>query len=368
MKQFLNKSIYGLFVSILLVSTWAIAQTTPMKSSGLTEPQKRMELMKSKGPNASLTILPVRLAGKPWDRVTEVVGLLLEQQGLKNIELSKTAFDPTTKTDLQGLATSAGEFVKGHPPTTEYVLYAEMNGTHESGLNELRAVVVDKSGEIIWTFLQTPLDKELREPMSLCVFLVQQLSPQLGLNEETAKMAKPGKMAAIMDERSGLPSQNERSPLLERQKKMKESRNTATLMVFPVRIEGVANTASAGNLTKMINDTKLCKAITAKESLLLKASKADPNELKILWNLAREFRDYSKKNPPDADYILYADYAFNPQNWEQGFVHFVVCDRNGDWVIVDMQNSHQSDYQNYKPISREDCDKLLIKRLESYLR
>jgi hypothetical protein len=45
------------------------------------EQQQRLESMKSKGPDASLTILPVRLAGKPWDRVTEVVGVLLEQQG-----------------------------------------------------------------------------------------------------------------------------------------------------------------------------------------------------------------------------------------------------------------------------------------------
>ena len=57
------------------------------------EQQQRLELMKSKGPDASLTILPVRLAGKPWDRVTEVVGVLLEQQGLRNIELGQTPFD-----------------------------------------------------------------------------------------------------------------------------------------------------------------------------------------------------------------------------------------------------------------------------------
>jgi hypothetical protein len=84
--------------------------------------------------------------------------------------------------------------------------------------------------------------------------------------------------------------------------------------------------------------------------------------------LAREFRDYAKKNPTDADYVLYADYVFNPQNWEQGFVHFVVCDRKGDWVIVDFQNSHQADYQSVKPTSRERCDQLLVQRLESYLR
>jgi hypothetical protein len=128
-----------------------------------------------------------------------------------------------------------------------------------------------------------------------------------------------------------------------------------------------ANTASSTDLAKMINDAGLCKALPAKESVLLKASQADPNELKILWDLAREFRDYVKKNPLDADYVLYADYVFNPQQWKQGFVHFIVCDRKGEWVIVDFQNSHQEDYQSIKPISKEGCDKLLVKRLKDYL-
>jgi hypothetical protein len=118
----------------------------------------------------------------------------------------------------------------------------------------------------------------------------------------------------------------------------------------------------------MINTAGLGNAVAATQCVLLKASQTDPNEQKSLWDLAREFRDYAKKNPTDADYVLYTDYVFNPQNWEQGFVHFVVCDRKGDWVIVDFQNSHQPDYQSVKPTSREGCDQLLVQRLESYLR
>jgi len=149
---------------------------------------------------------------------------------------------------------------------------------------------------------------------------------------------------------------------------MKESRQQATLIVFPVRIGGKAvDEASATHLAKMIKDARLCKAEPAKQSLLLKASQADPNELKALWGLAREFRDYARKNPATADYVLYADYVFNPQHWEQGIVHFVVCDRKGEWVIVDMQNSCHPDYQSVKPTSREGCDELLVKRLGSYL-
>lgn len=85
--------------------------------------------------------------GEPVDRVSEIVGALLEQQGLKNIELGKTAFNPSPGTKLQALADSAGIFVKAHPVTTDYVLYAEMNGdqqTHQ--ITELTGIVVDRTG------------------------------------------------------------------------------------------------------------------------------------------------------------------------------------------------------------------------------
>ena len=337
------------------------------------EQQKRLELMKSKGPDVSLTILPVRLAGKPWDRVTEVVGVLLEQQGLKNIELGTTPFTPA-ETNLESLAAAVGAFVKTNPIITGYALYAEYNGDHKTGLNELRAVVVGQTGAVVWTDRLTMQDEALkkiedRDPMTFSVLLVERLGPQLGLNDETAKAAKPGKLAALLDQRSGLPPENERAALPERQQTMKQALPGATLLVYPARIGGDAvDKASAADLAKMINDAGLCKAVAAKQSVLLKASQADPNEMKALWNLAREFRDYVRAHPPAADYALYADYVFNPQNAEQGFVHFVVCDRKGEWVIVDLQNSHQPDYQSIGIISRDRCDQLLVKRLEGYLK
>lgn len=337
------------------------------------ERQKRLELMKSKGPDASLTILPVRLAGKPWDRVTEVVGLLLEQQGLRNIELGQTPFTPA-ETNLDSLAAAVGAFVKTNPITTSYALYAEYNGDRQTGLNELRAVVVDQTGAVVWMDRQTPQDEAFkkigeRDPMTMSVLLVERLGPQLGLNEATAKAAKPGKLAAIMDQRSGLPPENERAALPERQRAMKQALPGATLLVYPARIGGdKVSVPSATNIVRLINQTGLCKAVPAEQPVLLKTSLADPNELKALWNLAREFRDFVRTNPPASDYALYADYAFNPQNAEQGFVHFVVCDRKGEWVIVDLQNSHHPDYQSVGIISRERCDQLLVKRLKGYLK
>ena len=93
--------------------------------------QQRLELMKGQGPDAALTILPVRLAGKPFDRVTEVVGLLLERQGLKNIELGKAPLEAANLADLDSLSVAVGDFVKANPITTGYALYAEYNGDRQ---------------------------------------------------------------------------------------------------------------------------------------------------------------------------------------------------------------------------------------------
>lgn len=371
MRPFLKRIALGISCGFVFASGWGLAQTGQQQTAA--SQAQRLVLLKSRGTEASLSILPVRLAGRPFDRVTEVVGLLLEQQGLKTIELGKAVFEPAPKVDLQDLATSVGEFIKGHPVTTDYVLYAEINASREAGLNEFRTVLADKAGAVVWTDSQTKEDKafsELQplEPLTICILLVQRLSPQLGLNEETAKAAKPGKMTAIMEERSGLPPAGELALLPERQKAMKESAKKATLVVFPVRLGGAADAASAADLVKMINDAGLLKAAPARESPLLKAPQADPNEMKVLWDLAREFREYVKRNPVDADYVLYADYIFNPDHWQQGFVHFVVCDRKGEWVIVQLANSDHRDYQEIKPASREGCGKLLFKRLEDSLR
>lgn len=372
MERSLKRAMGFLLACILGVSLWGFSQETTKTSTTSGEQQKRLEVMRSRGPEGSLTVFPIVLAGHPFDRVSEVVGLLLEQQGLKNVELSATPFAPAIGTAMARLADSLGEFVKKNSVATEYALYAEFNGNREIGLVELRAVVVDKAGRVVWMDRQGEQDAamqrlESKEPMTFSVLLAERLCPALGLSEETAKAAKPGAMARRMEERSGLPPESERARLPERQKMLKESRQSVTLAIYPVRAGGAVQAASAIELASMISSAGLCTSIPAVLSPLLKSSQAEPNEMKILWDLAREFREYTRKNPADAEYVLYADYSFNPEQWEQGFVHFVVCDRSGEWVIVDMQNSHQSDYQSVKPRSREDCNRLLLKRLQGYL-
>ncbi len=358
--------------TLLAAAVWG--QSVPATPGLKPEQQRRMDVMKSKGVNGSLTILPVRLGGKPWERVSEAVGLSLERQGLKQIELGKTPFEPTHANTMEDLSAAVGAFVRTNAEAAEYALYAEFNGTRQTGLNELRAVVVDKTGAVVWTERLTPDDEAFKkfgqpDPMTMSVLLAERLRPQFGLNDETAKAAQPGKLAALMDERSGLPPQAERDALPERQRRMKQALPGATLLIYPARIGGNGfSVPSATNVVRLINNAGLCQAVQAAQTIRLKASLADPNELKALWSLAGEFRDYVRAHPPETDYTLYADYAFNPENAEQGFVHFVVCDRKGEWVIVDMQNSHHPDYQSVGVTSRARCDNLLVKRLRGYLK
>jgi len=44
-------------------------------------------------------------------------------------------------------------------------------------------------------------------------------------------------------------------------------------------------------------------------------------------------------------------------------VHFVVCDRRGELVVVDFQNSHHAEFKAIHPKTREDCDRLVIRRM-----
>jgi len=375
MKILVKNTLTGLVLSFaVVVSTAALAADAPGPSSPAIEQTKKIERMTAQGPDASLTVLPVVLMAQPFDRASEVVALLLEKQGLKTLELGATAFVPGEGTSMEKLPEAFANFVRQNPPTTEYVLYAEFNGNRQSGLNDLRAIVADQTGAILWTDHQTASDAafrkaEAREPMTMAMLLVERLSPQLGLNTDTAKAARPGKFARLMEERSGLPPQAERDALPARQQAMIAASQNATVVVIPVVAPDRSENEVAARIAKSIGDARLFKsASNPTDPVALQSPRSDPNEMKMLWDLARSLREHVKKNPPPADYVLCADYRFNAQTWERGYVHFVVCDRQGEWMIVDLQNSHQPDYQSIKPTSKERCEELLLKRLQGYLR
>ena len=137
----------------------------------------------------------------------------------------------------------------------------------------------------------------------------------------------------------------------------------STLLIYPVRAGEELSKESAANLASLINKSKLMKAVAADAGPRIMVER-HMNEQKTLWSMARAFRDHVKSQPPDADYVLFADYLMAKNG--VGATHFALCDRSGEWVIVDFQNSHWDDFNSIRPKSREDCDRLILKRLEGY--
>jgi hypothetical protein len=152
----------------------------------------------------------------------------------------------------------------------------------------------------------------------------------------------------------------------ERLAVLEKTATSARVTVYPTRVGGDhTDRASAARLVGLLNEAKLCQATIAKKGPVLEGE-GWPNEAKVLWLYANAARDYARQHPVDSDYVLFADYWLNPRG-EVWAVHFVVCDRAGEWVISDLQNNHQADFQRVNPKTLADCDRLVLERLKSYL-
>lgn len=361
-------------ILLLMLNTgWLYAQVDISVTNPSAEQQQRLDLMKSKGVDASLTILPVHLMNGHWEMVSEIIGTLLEQKGLRHVEVGSGIFIYEDKARVQTIADSLKGFLLKNPVTTDYVLYAEMNGDdNPPPIDEIFCLVVDRNGDFVWRDILDSHNKEFTDvddpdPMGYSILIAERLSPNLGLNAETARNAKPGKMAARMRERSGLPSEEEINAMPAREKIMRTVLKESQLVVFPIRVFYQPDIYAAGDLVTAINNAGLSKAAVSKNAFTMKQQTEGPNEMTLLWNMAKQFRDYLKTNPQEGDYFLFGDYIFTPGNWQAGYVHFVICDSKGDWVITDLQNSQQEVYIDVKPVSVEDCNRILYNRLESYL-
>ena len=349
------------------------AGTTLMLVLGLTEPiatarpdqetARRLQAMSDAGAAASLTVESVTLAGKPFDRVAELVALFLEQADMQELAVGGSTFAPPADADLEGAAAAFGEHVAQNPPATDYSLFGAYVGSPGTGFREVWGIVVDRKGRPVWIDRQTPGDAD---PMTCSILLAERLRLQLGLEDPMRDDAPKGPMAALMQRRSGLPADSEIAALDERCESLKSATGPVTLAVYPVRIRDAVDSPSAEKLVAMINEAGLCRAELATASPHFDVA-PDPNEAKLLWTLAGGFREYLGGHPPDTDYVLYADFIMDTAAGHVGAVHFVVCDRRGDWVIVDLQNNHHEDFQAVAPASRDDCCALVTRRLAGYI-
>ena len=384
-----NHHLFGTLLTACAVSLSACASGArcPAGQSGKQaspEQQKWQETIRQKGADASLTIFPVVLwptnetkaVGDIGKDIANVVGLMLEQAGMDNLETADAAFLLPVEVDFDQSGESFGAFVRNNPITTDYALYGEFlgrKGPTGPTFDEVRAIIVDKAGNCVWVDRQTPDDRDFKRlkpdcPMTCCVLLTERVRGLLDLPETSRKDRGEGKFARMFAENSPGPDKEEFAAMERRQAAMKKTARNAKVAVFPVRLsDDEVGEEDAAHLAKLLNKKKLCEAKALDSPLRVKIKPAR-NEQKVLWDLARAFQDHVKQNPPEADYALLADYMISPRDGRARAVHFVICDRDGEWVIVDFQNDHHSDFQSIDPKTREDCGRLVAKRLKGYLR
>ena len=337
------------------------------------EQQKRLEAMQAKGTQASLTVFPVVMGDSTFKDVADVLALLLEKAGMENLETTDAVFRLPEEAAFDKAAELFGEFVRKNPIKSEYALYAEFGGTPKSGPKEIRGVIVDSTGQAIWVDLQTPSDRDFKrikpsDPMTCCYFLAERVRTQLGIPESARDDSGEGKFARMFAENSPAPDKAEWAAMEQRQAVMKKAGLSAKVAIYPVRLSNdEVGKKDAAHLAKLLSERKLGEAKAVDSSLRVEIKPAR-NEQKLLWDLARAFQDHLKQNPPEADYALLADYMMHPRAERAWAVHFVVCDRNGEWVIVDYQNDHHGDFQSVDAKTHDDCGRLVAKRLEGYLR
>ena len=203
-----------------------------------------------------------------------------------------------------------------------------------------------------------------KDPMTCCVFVSRRLQELWKLQDPLRGDAPSGKMARFWREDAGIPDEDELDAIEKRSETLKRNIKTATCTVYPIRVGGESDKQCAADLVAMLNERGLGKAETSQTDPALKIA-GHSNEQKVLWDTARAFREFVKKNPPATDYAVYADYGLYGSKVR--YVHVIVCDRAGDWVLIDLQNSHHPDFQQIDPKTAADASRLLLTRLKSWL-
>ncbi|MHC5108894.1 MAG: hypothetical protein ACYTHJ_03330 [Planctomycetota bacterium] len=361
-------SVMGMLVLVLSSgcrASGAVIEVAP-------DQRARLEAMQEKGTEASLTVFPVVMGDGTFEDVADVVALLLEQAGMTNLERSNAVFRvPNDATAQQGAALF-GAFVHGQPLETEYALYAEFVGAPGKGVKEIRGIIVDRAGRAVLVDHQSAADRSFRRaepdcPMSSSVFLVERVRTQLGIPASARDESGTGKFARLFADRSPGPDKAEWAAIERRQTSMKQRGRNAKVAIYPVRLsDEEVGFDDATHLSDLLAKSRLVDAAPVDSPLRVKIEPAR-NEQKLLWQLARAFQNHVRRNPPDADYALLADYIMRPDKSRAWAVHFVICDRAGEWVIVDFQNDHHGDFQSIDPRTADDCGQLVVRRLEGYL-
>ena len=305
-------------------------------------------------------------------RIGEVVGMMLERAGMDDVRVAKHEFLPKPGEELEKVAAGFGAFVAEQKIETAYALFGEVLGTRKKGVQAIRTIVADTQGKIV---LAEQIDREgfakagpmiPKDPMTCCVFVVHRVRKPWGLADPLREHAPRGKVEENWRKRSGLPNEKEIAAIEQRAGALRKQVEKSSLAVYPVRISGKLDPQAAGALAAQLEGLGFSSVAAVEKGPAL-AIPGSPNQQEVLWKTARAVQKYVQEHTPDVEYVVVADYGIGrtDNRAKVGYVHWILCDRQGNWVAVDFQNSHQADYQRIEPDSVEDCHELVKQRMEA---
>jgi len=367
---------------------WAALLPAQVSSETESAQAERLAKLKKSDPNVvSLGLLPVQIWFKhpmiTSRMVADALGLVAESCGMNNLDALDAEFVPPAEATWEQIPAHLAEFLKKNPPKSEYVLYAQYLGEPNGGPTEIRFMVTDATGNLVLSDRQTAQDEDFKrivpgdpDAMGCSALAAERLFSRLGWRKVEGE--PHGKFARKWAEASGMPSDAELSAMEQRTAKLKADVKTTQIAIYATCIGDPASPRSA-EASERSAESAARLAVSAAQQLGCKAIKVDKqvsfqrqptgNEQKLLWDLARAFHDYLRVNPADSNYAMLAEYFINPASGQTaGAVHFVVCEKLGEWVLVDFQNSTHEDFQRIAPKSVEDCDRLAVERLAERLK
>jgi hypothetical protein len=300
----------------------------------------------------------------------EVIGVLLERGGMTRIEIERDAFRPPAGAGCDEVANAFARHALARGFDTQCAVFSEFVGTPGTGVAAVNTVLVNRQGQAVFVDSQTADQPDFRRlrpdcPMTCCLLVIERLQPVLELDDPNRADAPQGPLARSLEARSGLPGRDERDAIERRQAGLKAALANGTMTVLGVGVNEQVDEECARNLTRLLSDAGLARPTVVDNPVVFDAEPTR-NQQQRLWEVARAFRMHVRDSRPDSDYALYAEYLISPRDGHVRAVHFFICDRQGEWVVVDFQNDHHADFKRVDPGDASECDRLVVERLERY--
>jgi hypothetical protein len=296
------KKIPGMFVLCVLTLIWA--------------GDLRGEESAAKARHKSVTVYPVEIEHPGHDigpmpqRMAEIIGMFLERSGMTEVKLTEDMFTAPKTDDTSKIAEDFAQFATKKSLKTEYALFVQLSAV-DFKIKGIRSIVADKNGKVIFNDFtdQETYAKNKRqptdEPLTVCLFVAERLGRVWDLADPLRSDVSESKIEKRMNNKAGIPSDDEIAAIEKRQKLLKGKISTGKITVYPIHLWGGSDKPAAAELTKMINDQKMIRTSKKYFGTLpghsrISSAKTRPKPIMPCWPLMESGKKPMENRPSAA--------------------------------------------------------------------